>query len=293
MIVALHDSDATAFPNLALMKLAAHHRAAGDEVRWFSALERNQYGHVYSSKVFTFTAPDPYLPDDTIMGGTGYGGSDELPESIEHRMPDYGLYRLTYSVGFLTRGCPRRCEWCFVPAKEGDIRPHADIEEFAAHRDVVLLDNNVLASPHGLAQIEKVARLGLRVDFNQGLDARLIDDAVARRLAKVRWLAPVRMACDHKGQLPAIRRAVEALRWHNVVPRKYFVYALIRDVGEALERIRVLKGLDLDVFAQPFIPPDGGQPTAEQRALARWCNHKAENRSRTWEDYAAAHGVAA
>lgn len=68
------------------------------------------------------------------------------------------------------------------------MQPHADIEEFLRHKDVVLLDNNVLAHPHGIAQIEKMARLGVRVDFNQGLDARMIDDGVARLLGKLKWL---------------------------------------------------------------------------------------------------------
>lgn len=290
MRVALHDADQTKFPNLALMKLSARHKAKGDNVVWFSALEANQYPLIYSSKVFTFTADDPYLTPETVMGGTGYGEPGVLSDDIEHVCPDYDLYGLDYSVGFLTRGCPRKCDWCFVPEKEGPIRAHADIEEFARHKDVVLLDNNVLASPHGIQQIEKIADLGLRVDFNQGLDARLIDDGVARLLSKVKWRNAVRLACDHKGQMKSIQKAVTLLRWHNVTPRRYFVYTLIRDIPDALERIRFLKGMDLDPFAQPYISAENPKPpTREQAALARWCNMKAEYKSRTWEEYADAH----
>lgn len=292
MRIAMHDADNTGFPSLPIMKLSAHHKSVGDDVCVFMPIERQNYDTIYSSKVFTFTGEDPYLPCSAIRGGTGYRSSTSLPDGIEHIMPDYSLYGIDYSVGFLTRGCPRHCSWCIVPEKEGGIRPHADIEEFAAHRDVVLLDNNVLASDHGVAQIEKIARLGLRVDFNQGLDARLIDDGIARRLSAVKWLKPLRLACDHRGQIPAIRRAVELLRWHNTTPGRYFVYTLIQDIEDALERIRFLKGMNLDPFAQPYIPPDGGSPTEIQRHLARWCNHKAEFKSRTWEEYAAAKGVA-
>ena len=62
-----------------------------------------------------------------------------------------------------------------------------DIEEIAVNnrKNIILMDNNVLASEYGLQQIEKIIRLKLRVDFNQGLDARLVTDEVARLLAKV------------------------------------------------------------------------------------------------------------
>lgn len=133
MFVALHDADKTNFPNLALMKLSAWHKAAGDEVKWFDAMFWPG-DKVYSSKVFTFTPEDPYLPDHTEKGGTGYGITTTLPEEIEHHCPDYDLYGMGYSLGFLTRGCPRKCKWCFVPEKEGDIYAHSDIEEFARRR---------------------------------------------------------------------------------------------------------------------------------------------------------------
>lgn len=289
MLVALHDADKTGFPNLALMKLSAWHKAAGDEVKWFDAMFW-QGDKVYSSKAFTFTPEDPYLPEYTEKGGTGYGIKTTLSEEIEHHVPDYDLYGLDYSLGFLTRGCPRKCEWCFVPEKEGGIRAHADIEEFARHKNVVLMDNNVLAHDHGIEQLEKIARLGLRVDFNQGLDARLIDDQVARRLAKVKWLHPLRLACDHKGQIDSVRRAVELLRWHNVTPRRYFCYVLVKDVPDAVERVRFLKGMDVDAFAQPYIDRHGSPPSDEQRHFSRWVDHKAEYKSRTWEDYRKAVG---
>lgn len=80
---------------------------------------------------------------------------NKLADVIEHQCPDYSLYGINYSMGFLTRGCPRECKWCVVPEKEGDIVAHADIDEFARHKEVVLMDNNVLAHDHGLYQIEK------------------------------------------------------------------------------------------------------------------------------------------
>ena len=290
MKVAIHDADQTSFPNLALMKLSAHHKANGDEVEFYEPLFAEGYDLVHSSKVFTFGQRQHLFGHEINRGGSGYVGlmKARLESHIEHTCPDYELYHgITYSMGFLTRGCFRRCPHCIVPEKEGDIRAHADIEEFTRHRDVVLLDNNVLACKHGIDQIEKIARLGLRVDFNQGLDARLIDSAIARRLAAVKWRAPIRLACDHVDQLPAVKLAVELLRWHNATPRRYQCYVLITDIEEALERIRALKGIDVDPFAQPFRAPDGMSATAEQRQLARWVNHKAVFKACTWQQYKA------
>ena len=287
MRIGLHDSDKTGYPNLALMKLSAWHKAQNDEVEWFAPT--GTFDKVYSAKVFSFTPDDPYLPLTATKGGTGYGLFETLPDEIEHTCPDYELYGADYSMGFLTRGCNRKCPWCVVPTKEGKARPHADVEEFLQHRDVVLMDNNVLQHQHGIEQIEKMARLGVRVDFNQGLDARMIDDGIARLLGKLQWLKPLRLACDHAGMMPVIGKAVELLRWHNVTPRRYFCYCLVQDIGDAVERVRFLKGLNVDPFAQPYIAPDGTPPTKEQRDFARWVNHKAEFKSRTWDDYRAQH----
>lgn len=286
MKIALHDADGGCFPNLALMKLSAWHKAGGDNVSLYLHLMSHTYDRVYSSRVFTFSHAEEPMGREVIKGGTGWETQGTIPEEVEHTCPDYSLYRSTFSQGFLTRGCPNNCPWCIVPRKEGLIRSHADIEEFARHRDVVLMDNNVLAHPHGIAQIEKMARLDLRVDFNQGLDARLIDDGIARRLAALNWLHPLRLACDTRNQMEAIRKAVEALRWNNVTPRRYFVYVLVKDVEDALERVRFLKSMDLDPFAQPYRDfSTGNEPTEEQRRFARWCNHKAIYKGSTWEEY--------
>lgn len=210
---------------------------------------------------------------------------DTLPDHIEHICPDYSLYGQGYSMGFLTRGCCYDCPHCFVRQKEGALRPHAGYTEFVRHGSAVFMDNNVLGSDWGIWQIERLADSGVKVDFNQGLDSRFIDDGVARRLSRLKWLQPLRMACDSSAAIDSIRRAVELLRWHNVTPRRYFCYVLVRDVEDALERIRFLKGIDVDAFAQPYIPPSGEAPTVEQRQLARWVNTRMFFKTMTWEEY--------
>lgn len=225
MRIGLVDMDGRGFPNLALMKLSAWHKAHGDTAEM--ADPAKSYDRVYMSKVFTHSPDcrDEY-PCEVIRGGTGYRDyATVLPEEVEHTCPDYSLYGAGEAYGFLTRGCPNRCPWCVVPHKEGGIRPHADIEEFlAGRRRAVLLDNNVLASDWGLMQIEKIVRLGIRVDFNQGLDARRIarDPEAAELLARVRWLRYLRMAYDTSALRDDVHRAAELLGRCGIPPASSF-----------------------------------------------------------------------
>lgn len=285
MKIAIHDSESNGHMNLALAKLVAWHRRQGDHVEHYSCFNSAQYDRVYSSKIFTWTKEDPYLPDNTEKGGTGYDIEKKLPENIEHTCPDYDFFGEKRSYGFLTRGCIRNCEWCFVPEKEGVIKAHADIKEFTRHNEVILMDNNVLAIDHGIQQIEKIIQLGLRIDFNQGLDARMIDNNIAQLLSRVKWLHPIRLACDQASQMSAVHRAVELLRWHNATPRRYFCYVLVNDIEDAIERVRFLKGLNVDPFCQPYRNKNGDEPTLIQRHFCRWVNVKSEYNSRTWEQY--------
>jgi hypothetical protein len=285
MRVALHDHEQNGYPNLALMKLSAWHKSQGDDVQPYMELMQNSYDKVYSSKIFTWTALDKSLPSAAEIGGTGYDIKKVLPREIEFICPDYDFYNCKKSYGFLTRGCPNKCSWCFVPEKEGDIKSNQNIEDFLRHDEVVLMDNNVLAHEHGIKQIEKLIKLGVKVDFNQGLDARLIDNSIAKLLGKIRWSPTIRLACDTMAQMEPIRKAVELLRWHNATPRSYFVYVLVKDVTDALERIRFLKGLSLDPFCQPYRDKQGTPPTSEQKKFSRYVNHKAIFKSITWEEY--------
>lgn len=289
MNIGLHDSDMTGFPNLALMKLSAWHKQRGDSVEWFRPLFRNMYDRVYSSKVFRFTPVDQMLSASTIKGGIGYGETGTLPEGVEHICPDYDLYGCTHALGFTTRGCPNSCPWCIVPSKEGQIKAHADIDEFlGGKKALVLMDNNILASEHGIRQLERVADLRVKLDCNQGLDARLVDNAAARVLASIRWKR-VRFACDTSAQMPAVERAVTLLR--NAAGKKtfgdrIFCYVLVKDIDDALERVEFLRHLDVDSFAQPYRDFENNvEPTMEQKNFARWVNHKAIFKTVPWEKY--------
>lgn len=193
MQIALVDVDGHNFPNFALMRISAWHKAQGDSVEWYQPLFSNP-DRIYASKVFTFT-PDytdfnPCHPEP-IKGGTGYRMYNNLPEEIDRMLPDYSIYpQYDFAIGFLSRGCIRNCPWCVVPRKEGALRQYDDIERIAQDRKkIVLMDNNFLANDFEFVkeQLEKSIRLGLKIDFNQGLDARLITPENAALLAKQKW----------------------------------------------------------------------------------------------------------
>jgi hypothetical protein len=288
MKIGILDIDGHNFPNLALMKISSYHKSCGNTVEWVNHFEH--YDFVYKSKIFTFTPHDYFHidADSIFVGGTGYDYRITLDPNIEHIEPDYSIYpKFTAAYGFLTRGCPNKCSWCVVPNKEGQIKPYSDIEEFLCGRkSAILMDNNVLSHEWGLQQIEKIIRLGIKVDFNQGLDARLINDDIAQLLSKVKWLKPLRMACDTVVQMPYIENATKLLRKYGTTPSNYFVYVLVKDIPDALTRVNFLRDLGLDPFAQPYIDFSGkNKVTKEQKQFARWVNHKAIFKSVKYENY--------
>lgn len=287
MNIGLLDIDGHNFPNLALMKISAYHKSKNDKVEFATMFER--YDILYQSKVFTFTPDNEYCyqSEKIIKGGTGYNLKTKLPYEIENLCPDYDLYNVQSAYGFLTRGCIRNCKWCLVPEKEGHLKPAADIQDFISDKKTaVLMDNNVLASEHGIRQIEKIIDMKIKVDFNQGLDARLIDDSTAKLLSRVKWLKPLRMACDSQEMKKPIERAVGLLRKHNCTPSNYFIYTLINDIEESLDRIMFLKSLNVDPFGQPFRDFENkAEPTRQQRMMSRWVNHKAIFKTVSWQEY--------
>jgi hypothetical protein len=274
MTIGLIDVDGHNFPNLALMKLSAWHKKLGDHVEWYDIF--GEYDRVYMAKVFTFT-PDYYQvianADKVEKGGTGYDIRKTLPLEIDRLQPDYSIYNIApdLAYGFLTRGCPNKCKWCVVPQKEGAIRPYMDIEEIAKDkRKAILMDNNVIASDYGLQQIEKIVKMGLRVDFNQALDARLVTDEIAALLAKVHWIRYVRFGCDTTAQIAHVEKAASLMNKHGY-KGEYFLYCILMDFQESYSRINHWRGEEYKRFkpyAQPYRPLDKRGGDVPNTALA-------------------------
>lgn len=297
---------ATIYPNLALCKIAAYHRAKGDTVEWAMPLFEH-YDIIYRSKIFNFTKDDDrqYNTDIEIRGGTGYDISSQLPQEIDDCQPDYSIYPTvpaTVGYGFLTRGCPNKCKWCVVPRKEGNILPYWDIERVAnGRKKIVLMDNNILAAgDYAKQQLQKIIDLDLRVDFNQALDARLVTDEFASLLAQVKWLDNnrIRFGCDTHKQIEDCERAMEMITGYGFTGQ-YFLYTMLNDdFDECYDRINHWwlrmrqvrekhQGRQVYAYAQPFRDPDNpARPIPQwQKDMAGWVNKKAHFVAHSFEDF--------
>ena len=218
------------------------------------------FDKVYMSKVFTFT-PDydyPIVADEIERGGTGYDIRKALPNEIDRLQPDYDFLGVPSDTayGFLTRGCPNKCKWCVVPIKEGKQRPYMDVEEIAieGRKNLILMDNNVLASDYGLEQIEKIIKNGYRVDFNQALDARLVTEDIAKMLAQVIWISVIRFGCDTPKQIGECNRAMQMIDKHRKNPASYLLYTMIGDdINEDYARLSAFRdNKRVRIVAQPY-----------------------------------------
>jgi len=277
-------------PNLALMKLSSFHKGLGDEVflNDFSVAPDK----VYISCIFTWNRGRALglaslyraMGCEVEVGGTGIDVDKKLPAEVEHMCPDYSLYRMDYSMGFVTRGCIRRCPWCIVPRKEGWIRFNAPLSEFVRHRKIVLLDGNLLAyDGHREILIELMARRAL-VNFNQGLDIRLVTRDNAKLLSRVRysnWRFTDRVlhfAFDLHEVEDEVRRGVELLRRYGVPRGNMMFYMLVgfnTTFEEDMRRFEVLRELGVDPFVMLYQPPSGQiEHPKKLRDFARWVNKR-------------------
>ena len=294
MEIGLHDAEKErvknkTFPNYALMKISAYHKNKGDTVEWWQPL--NTYDKIYSSKVFDFTPENPYLPPNTIKGGTGYGMFTELTEEIDNVFPDYSIYpECDYAIGYITRGCIRNCEWCVVPKKEGYIRPYRKWEELIRpdSNKLVLMDNNILACQYGIEQLESLVGTNIKIDLNQGLDARLVTDDVAKILSRLKWIKYIRFSCDYISQIDSIFECCELLKKYGCSMYKIFIYVLIRkDLQEADYRVQQLKQLKgINLYAQAERNElKGIVPNKLQLEFAQRYIYGRTYKKETWQEY--------
>ncbi len=278
MNVGLIDVDSHNFPNLALMKLSAFHKAQGDEVEWYSP--EKHYDLVYQSKVFddTYSKDIDFIPqaDKIIKGGTGYGLNNTLPYEVEHIMPDYGLYGITDTAyGFLTRGCPRHCAFCIVGDKEG-LQSHkvADLSEFwNGQAKIELMDPNLLACPQRMELLDQLIDSRAVVNINQGFDIRLTNEIVAEKIGRMR-VKRIHFAWDNPKQDLTVyfRRFSEAYRRKSSSTKVVYILTNFKStMEENLWRIYTVRDLGYDPYVMVFDKPHAPK---EIRQLQRWVNNK-------------------
>ncbi len=274
--IGLFDIDSK-YHNLALMKLSAWHKQKGDETELYNPLWHSTYDTIYCSKIFRKSHKnDGYVRENMICGGSGFEYLTLLPEYIEHIKPDYGLYDLKYSLGFTTRGCIRNCKFCIVPEKEGKIREHAEVEEFLNSESniVVLLDNNFLALPSHIKKLQLFINKNWRIDFNQGLDLRLINKENAELLTKLKIYKRLRFSWDFLKIEEEVKKGLNMLFKAGFKPSRIMVYMLCdydTTFEEDFYRFEELIKLKVDPFVMIY---DGFSQARELRDFSHWVNKR-------------------
>ncbi len=259
-------------PNIALHKIAMWHTQQGDDVLWGSPMEMYGADKVYASCIFTKNKQKVDnlvgLQSKIMAGGTGYDLTIKLPPEINDMKP-----KINY--GFTTRGCIRKCKFCFVPKSEGFIRKVGDIYDIwdGISNEVTLLDNNILALPEHFAEIcLQAIKEKLTLDFNQGLDLRLITPELGRILASIKT-KDIRFAFDHPKLEKIVRSKVAMLRGiKGLEGRAFFFYVLVgfgTTFEEDLHRVEILKELG----CRPYVMRHENTPKEKRYIrLAEWAN---------------------
>lgn len=303
MKVGLIDVDGHNFPNLALMRISAYHKKRGDFVEWWQG-DFWHYDIVYKSKIFSDAyspdMPDPINADKVIKGGTGYAiktvnGIEifdkcvhkDLPEEIEKCFPDYTIYpEFDFAVSMTSRGCPRACSFCHVVAKEGRKSVKvADVSDFwSGQKEIKVLDPNLTACRDKRELFKQYRETGAIIDYTQGLDIRLLNDADIDDLNGTR-LRTIHFAWDNpKDDLAAkFKHFSDKFRRNS---NKGMVYVLT-NFGSTMEqnlyRIYTLRDLGFKPYVMVYNKPSAPK---EIRDLQRWCNNKIIfNSCPKFEDY--------
>lgn len=245
----------TSYPPLGLLKLAAYHKNRKNSVKLIQGFADDGFEPkiIYVTSLFTY-AYEPvhdviryysqrYRRARIIVGGIYATLCPDhlkqtfkdridihqgLMEKIENILPDYSLIpSWNASILFASRGCIRNCPFCSVPQIEPEFKAKKSIKHliYPGHKKVILWDNNILASPYWRNIFEELEELNLEVDFNQGLDARLINEEVALKLTRLK--APlIRLAYDISEMRKPLEKAITLLKGVGVRGRKILVYCL-------------------------------------------------------------------
>lgn len=311
MGIGLIDVDGHNFPNLPLMKLSAWHKQQGDSVEWYDQLFHSigkPFDRVYMSKVFSFTPDFPYYinADEVIKGGSGYcislenekevyhkKNDGQLPYEIEHIYPDYSLYpELTKDTayGFMSRGCPRGCDFCHVGAKEGKCAYKvADLSEFwRGQKNITLLDPNTIACKEWKDILGQLIDSSAWVDFSQGVDIRLMTEEKAEMIKRIK-VKNIHFAWDRYEDkekiLPKFKEFKEISGYSYQTLTVYMLCNFDTTFEQDLERVYTLRDLGYNPYVMLY-DKENIPRCHKLRHLQRWVNNRIVFRScERFEDF--------
>lgn len=262
--------------NTALMQIAAYY----GNTEWAEPLMYHVYDRLYASSLFGFTDKSQ-LPDNTIIGGTGFDLTTSLPSEIEECDYDYSIYpQCDYSILWFSRGCIRKCPFCVVWKKEGGIKSVCPKPLNPKGTYIKIQDNNFFANPEWHEACRFLKSTGQRVEFSSGIDIRIMNDRQGRALSKLKIQGQIHTAWDNPKEdvLPHFD-----ILLRHVKPYRVMCYVLIgywSTPEEDLYRVEKLREIKIDPYVMPYDKTD-----PYQRRFARWVNHKAIFKKVKWEDY--------
>lgn len=256
MKIGLFNIDSRKIPNIPLLKIEKYYkREHGASVVWDNKFVINDMDAIFVSCVFSENKPmcdyfENYSkrhPEKNVqIGGSGYSLSTTLPDEIEN-------INLHINIGFTSRGCIRRCPFCVVPRKEGKFRVVGDVYDLwdGISKDITIMDNNIFADYNHFDLVSKqLIDNNLRVDFNQGLDIRLLNDDFAKILKR---LIPTRTwtfafdSLDYKDQFI---KGADTLKRHGLISKTqiYFLIGFDSSLEEDIERLKIIKCYNMNTF---------------------------------------------
>lgn len=276
----LHDVDSR-IPNLALMRLSAFYRRQGWEVRLSRCRAQSEAARTIEADLHlassVFCTPISQARIDLLwqryrdkidVGGSGHSLAKRLPPEVEGIFPDYGLYGMTkYALGFLTRGCNKRCAFCVVPEKEGRLKRQAQtFDDFVPpnQRNVMLLDDSLLAFSGVEELLQEMIDRRYAVNFSQTLDIAHLTERKFQLLRQVDYQSArfnnrmIYFSLNYAGTVARFQERRDMLRaFGEDCVTVVCIYGFDTRLSEDYERFVTLKRLRLIPFFQEYWPIQG------------------------------------
>lgn len=317
------------FPNLACMKISAYYKKLGNDVTLEVSYDNlDNYDKVFISKVFTDTpVPENVLALDNVeTGGTGFyfDKAPDLPCYIEHSFPDYHLYDgfveslinngvkaselkeyTDYSIGFITRGCFRKCGFC-VNKKYDRVFEASPLNEFydPERPKICLLDDNFLGFPKWREYLEELRSIGKPFKFKQGLDERLLTPEKCELLFSSKYDGEITFAFDNVDDYRIIEKKLKLIREYSDRQIKFYMLCGFdhngrydsdfwkQDIIDTFKRIELLGQYRALPYIMRFNKYEESPYRGIYVTLARWINQPAFFKKKSLEDFAVLSGGA-